>query len=117
MNAAWEQVVVGLERRGPDPHAHSVTGGRRDLELDGSLGLVLHHDGTRGDLVTVAEVAHLERNEVAPAKLAVNAQVEEGEFPYPLLHLQPKSKSPDVPQLERSLLSDDLAFVPCTASA
>jgi hypothetical protein len=58
---------------------HRVAGSGRDLELDGSLGLVLHDDSPRGDLVAVA-VPDLERNEVAPAKLAVGAKVKEGEL-------------------------------------
>jgi Phosphoserine phosphatase len=33
------QVVVGLERRGPDPLSHSVPGSGRDLELRGSLSV------------------------------------------------------------------------------
>jgi len=71
VNASREQEIVRLQPCSRDPHG--VTGSRRDLELNGSLGLVLHHDSPRGDLVAVADVADLERNEVAPAELAVGS--------------------------------------------
>jgi hypothetical protein len=58
VNATREQEVVRLQPRGRDPLLHGVTGCRRDLELNGSLRLALHHDGPRGDLVAVADVAH-----------------------------------------------------------
>ena len=80
--AAWEQEVVGLQPRGLDPRLRGVTGSRRDLELNGSLGLVLHHDSPRGDLVAVANVADLERNEVASAELAVDAKIDQRELTY-----------------------------------
>ena len=45
-------------------------------------------------------------------KLAVDSQVEQGEFSNSLLHLQPDAQSPDVLELERRLLPNDLALVP-----
>lgn len=65
----------------------------------------------------MADVADLERNEVAPTKLAVDAEVEEREFAYSVLHLKTNSKRPDVLDLERSLLADDLALVPPLAKS
>jgi hypothetical protein len=91
---------------------HGITRCRRDLELNGSLRLVLDYDGPRGDLVAVADVADPERHEVASAKLAVDAQVEERELAYSTLHLKTNSKGPYVLELERSLLTDELALVP-----
>jgi len=44
--------------------------------------------------------------------LAVDTQVEERELAYSVLHLETNSKCPDVLELERSLLADDLALVP-----
>jgi hypothetical protein len=63
-------------------------------------------------LVTVADVADLERNEIAPSQLAVDAEVEERQLAYSVLHLKSDSKRPDVPKFEWSLLADDLAIVP-----
>jgi hypothetical protein len=63
-------------------------------------------------LVAVADVSNLEADEVATAKLAVDSQVEEGELAHPTFHLQANTKRPDVLELERCLLTDDLALVP-----
>jgi len=56
----------------------NLSGGGCDLELDGPLRLVLQDDGARGNLFTVADVADLQGNEVAPAQFAVDPEVEEG---------------------------------------
>jgi hypothetical protein len=37
---------------------HSIARGRCDFELHGTLRLLLHHDGSRGDLIAVADVAN-----------------------------------------------------------
>ena len=90
-----EQEVVGLQPRGLDPLLHGVTGSWRDLELNGPLGLVLHHDSPRGDLVAVADVADLEGHEIAAAKPAMDAPVEERQLVYTVLDLQANPKCPD----------------------
>jgi hypothetical protein len=60
----------------------------------------------------MAHVPDLEADQVASTQLAVDAEVEEGEFAHSALHLKPNSKCPDVLELERRLLADDLALVP-----
>jgi hypothetical protein len=45
-------------------------------------------------------------------QLAVDAEVEEGEFANSALHLQSDAQGPDVLELERRLLPDELALVP-----
>lgn len=65
VNAAREQEVIRFQPRGLDPLLHGLMGSRRDLELNGSLRLVLHHDSPRGDLVAMPDVADLECNKVA----------------------------------------------------
>lgn len=78
----------------------------------GRWGLCCITTARKGDLVAMAGIPDLERNEVAPAKLAVDAKVKEGKLAYSVLHLKTNAKSPDVLDLKRSLLADDLAFVP-----
>ena len=46
---------------------------------------------------------------------AVDAQVEEGQLTHTVLHLKPNPERPNVLQLERGLLPDDLALVPWLA--
>ena len=82
VDAAREQEFVGLQSRVLDPLLYGFTGDWRDLELNGSLSFVLHHDGPRGHLVAVAYVADLECNEVTSSELAVDTQVEERELAY-----------------------------------
>ena len=61
-------------------------------------------NGTRRHLITVAqvaapeadEVAAPEADEVAAPKFAVDAKVEERQFPHTALHLQPDAKRPYV---------------------
>ena len=89
MNAAGEQEVLWLQPCVLDPRLHGLPGRRRDLELHGSLGLVLHDDGARSDLVAMADVPDSEAQQVAAAQLAVDAKVEEGEFAHAAFHLQP----------------------------
>ena len=45
-------------------------------------------------------------------RIAVDAQVDEGELAHPSLHLESDAKRPDILELERRLLPDDLALVP-----
>ena len=95
----------------------------RDLTVDSSLEcprrsctarrfLVLHDDRACGHLVAVAHVPDFEGDEIASAQLAVDAQIEEREFASTAFHLEADAQCPDVLDLERRLLPDDLAFVP-----
>ena len=61
-----------------DPGLQDVPGCLRDLELDRSLRQMLHDDGARRHLVAMTHVPDLERDEVASAQLAVDAEVEQG---------------------------------------
>jgi hypothetical protein len=60
----------------------------------------------------MTHVPDFERDEIAAAQLAVDAQVEEREFAHPALHLKADAQRPDVLDLEGCLLPDDLALVP-----
>ena len=75
-----------------DPGLHRVSGGWRYLELNGALGLVLDDDGACRHLVAVAHVPDLEADQVASAQLAIDAEVEEGQFPNPVFYLQPDAQ-------------------------
>ena len=81
VNATRKQKVVGPQPRLLYPLLHCVASRLRDLGLHRSLGFVLHHDRTRCNLITVADVAHLETDEVATAKLAVNSRVKKMRAP------------------------------------
>jgi hypothetical protein len=76
------------------------------------LRLLLHDGGSRGNLVSMADVAHPEFDEVAAPELAVYTEIEQRQFANAVRHLQANSKCPDVLEFERRLLSDDLSLVP-----
>jgi hypothetical protein len=60
----------------------------------------------------VAHVAHAQLDQVAGAQLAVDPQVEQGKVAQAALHLEPDPNCPDLPELERPLLADELALLP-----
>src|SRR5450432_3413810 len=111
VDATRKDEVVRSQSGLLDPLLDSVASYWCDLELNRTLGLVLHNDGPSCHLVTVADVPHSEANEVAAAQLAVDPQIEEGELARPAFHLKAYAKCPDVLDLERRLLADDL---PCS---
>jgi hypothetical protein len=115
VDAAREHVVIRLQPRLLDPLLNGISGGWGDLELNWSTGLVLHDHRPRRHCVTVADVAHLEADQITTSELAVDAQVEQGKLAYSALHLQTDTECPDIPELERRLLADDLALVPWLA--
>ncbi len=95
-----------------DPGLNCFARGRGDLKLDGPLRLPLQHDCPRCDLIAVTDVAHLQSDQIAASQLAVNSEVEQGELADAILGLKTDTECPDVFDLERCLLPDDLAFVP-----
>lgn len=103
---AGEEGVIGFQCSLFDPRLQRVSGCSRDLELDWALGLVLHNDGARGQLLPMADVANLEGYEVASAQLAIDTEVEECELADPPLHLKADAQCPDIFQFEGRLLSN-----------
>ena len=51
-------------------------------------------------------------NQIAPAQLAINGEVEESEFPGSMIQLQSNPDGSDLFQLQWRLLSEQLALVP-----
>lgn len=102
MQPARELEVLSLQLGLLDPRLQDFPCRRGDLNLDRSLGLVLHDDGARCELNAVADVADPQGNEVATPELAVDAQVEERQLAHAVLHLESHPKCPDVLELEWS---------------
>ena len=75
VDPAWKDEVVGPQPGLLDPLLHGFARGRGDLELDWTLGLVLHDHGAGGHLVAVADVPDLQTDEIAASQLAVDSQV------------------------------------------
>ena len=66
-------------------------------------------------MVPMAYIPDPERDQIAIAQLAVDAQVKEREFAYPVLHLEADAQRPDVFQVEGRFWPNDLALVQRTA--
>jgi len=98
-----------------DPRLQGVPGSLGDFELRWALRCVLHDDGARRQLIAMTGITDLGGDEVAAAKLAVHAQVEEGQRTNTVFHLKANPERPDILELERCLLADDLAFAPWLA--
>ena len=66
----------------------------------------------RRDDTSMAYVSHAQSNQTARSQLAVDGKVEERELSGTTADLQSYRDRPDVLQSERSLLSNELPFVP-----
>ena len=95
-----------------DPVRDGIAGLLGDLELHRSLGLLLHDHGPVGDPGIVGDVPNPKSNQIAPAQLAVDRQVEQRQIKILVGQLEPDPDVPDFPQLERGLLANQFAFVP-----
>jgi hypothetical protein len=65
----------------------------------------LHHDGACSDPVAVADIANLQLDEIASPQLAIDAKVEQRQFPRSAINLQPDTYCPNLPELEWCLLA------------
>jgi hypothetical protein len=95
-----------------DPRSNGLPRRFGNLELDGPLRFLLHHDCPRCDSLTMADIPHPQADEVPGSKFAVDGQVEQGKFATPNGKLQSNTNCPDLFKLEGCLLSNNLAIVP-----
>jgi hypothetical protein len=77
-----------------------------------SYPFLLHHHGSRGHATAERHIAYPQSNQIAAAQLAVNRQIEQCQFPLLLRHLQADPNGPDLFELQRAFLADQLALVP-----
>jgi len=76
------------------------------------LCFLLKNVGPRCNPIAVAHVAHAQAQKIASAQLAVDAEIEQGEFSQSPLHLQANPNAPNLLQLKRRFLPYQLAFDP-----
>jgi len=102
-------------RRG-DPGRDRVACLLGDLKLDRALGLLLHDHRPRRDPSALDDIVDTESNQIAAAQLAVDGEVEQRKLPGSMIQLQANPNGPDLFQLQRWLLAEQLTFVPrcCT---
>ena len=100
-----------------DPGRECFAPLRGDLELDGARGLLLDEAGSCRFLGAMGNVSNVEANQVAsPQQLAVDGEIEESQLADVPSQLQPDPDGPDLLELGRGLLADELAAVPGGAS-
>ena len=95
-----------------DPGGDRVLRLLRDLKLHRSLGLLLHNNRPGGDVTALDHIMNAKADQIAPAQLAVDGGVEQREFPAPMIQLQSNPNGPDLLQLQRWFLTEQLGFVP-----
>src|SRR5437762_12017387 len=96
---------------GGDPCGYRIPRLLGDLELHWSLRFLLHDNRTAGDVTALDHIVDAQRDQITPAQFAVDGKVEQCEFPGSMIQLQPNPDSPDLLQLQRWLLAEQLAFV------
>ena len=74
----WETGTVPASVDPRDPGADRVPGLLGNLELDRSLGLLLHDDRTGGDPTALDDIVDAQPDQIAATQLAVDGQVEQG---------------------------------------
>ncbi len=73
VHPTWEQIIVGVEVSHLYPVGDCRAGLLRNLELDQSQGLLLHHGCTSRNAIAMTNVTHPEFDEVAGAQFVVQA--------------------------------------------
>src|SRR5438552_9820254 len=97
---------------GGDPCGYHIPRLLGDLELHWSLGFLLHDNRAAGDTTALDHIMDAQRDQITSAQFTVDGKVEQCEFPGSMIQLQPNPDSPDLFQLQRRLLAEQLAFVP-----
>lgn len=95
-----------------DPVAQRSSCRLGDLELNWALRLVLHDACTRVDAVAVSDVANMQADQIAAAKLGVDGEIEERQVSRLAAELQAYADGPDVGEAERGPLAREFALVP-----
>src|SRR6266700_2470984 len=107
-HTARKEELLRLQAGGRDPGTDRVPRLFGDLELHRPLRLLLHDNRAWGDMTALEHIADVKPDQVAPAQLAVDGEIEQGEFPGSMIQLQSNPYGPDLLQLQRWLLADQL---------
>ena len=115
-NATRKEELLRLQMSGRDPRGDRIPRLLGDLKLHRSLSLPLHHNRAGCDMTTLDHVVNAKPYQVTASQLAVDSEVEQREFPDPMVQLQSNPDCPDLLQFQRRLLAEQFAFVPryCT---
>lgn len=114
VQAAGEQGIVRLNVRAVDPGSNRHSRRQGDLELDRSIGLLLHDNRPDSNQGAMRDFPQLELHEIAGAKLLVNGKIEQSEVANRMGQLEAHPDRPDVAE-QRRFLAHELSIVPRNA--
>ena len=109
---AGKKELLRLQMRRPDPPHNRIARLLGDLKLHRPLRLLLHDNRPRGDMTALDHIMDAKSDEIAPAQLAIDGEVEECEFAEFVSELEANSDGSDLFQFQWGLLAEQLALVP-----
>ena len=84
-NAARKEELLRLQMGRRDPGVDRVPCLLGDLELDRALSLLLHDNRPRRNPSALHDIVDAKPDQIAPAQLAVDGEVEQCEFAGPMI--------------------------------
>jgi hypothetical protein len=90
INPARESVIFESASSTFEPGEQTATGGLEEFELNGAAGFLLNYASSRANPAAADQVADLDLDDVAPAQLAVDREIEHRAIAYPPLPIKPK---------------------------
>lgn len=96
VNPAREEIILVLQMGFANPGFHDLSRLRRELELNGSAGLLLDDGGPLDRSPAADDISDLEAHEITASEFAVYCQVEESELARIALKLEADTNSPDL---------------------
>src|SRR5882762_11103063 len=113
---AREQVIICSQPGTPNPRTQGFSRLLCDFKLYRPLGFLLHDNCSRGNTISVRDIADTQLHEITGSKLAIDCKVEQREFASPFAELQSNPDGPYVLEFERGFLADELPLVPRLAT-
>jgi hypothetical protein len=83
-----------------------------DLELHWAVRLVLHNHGARRDRLALRDIQDAQAYQVTATQLAINSELEQRQITGLFGKLEPYSDRPKLFEFQRSLVTNEPAFVP-----
>src|ERR1700694_1855719 len=114
---AGKKELLRLQMRRAHPSRDCIARLLGDLKLHRPLRLLLHDDRAGGDMTALDHIMDAKSDQIAPAQLAVNGEVEQCKFSGSMIQLQSNPDGPDLFQFQWRLLTKQLALIPRTSTS
>lgn len=110
--AAREDVITQRAAAPLKPRDQRLARGFHQLKLHRSFGLLLHYHGSVTYASARHDIADGNLDDVAPAKLAVDGEIEQRSVAQTSVLVQPKSDGPYLVRLQGAFCTQHTSFVP-----